>query len=496
MMTESDGSSMADKKQIGKILLRQRAPQPDDSNRTLPEHGEGQRTSPEVSLSDTALLKLLSEQHGVPGIDLSQICLTLDHLEILPQEIAEKYRILPVLEREDRLFVAMIDPRERVILDELEFVTGKRVYPYVALEAALDQVIQDAYQRKSLGATHYIGPNCPPALLEKLGIDETGTSLVEAPSLPEAEPEGMEPLAAPGVVVDDGIGRASRADQIEEQGFGETSPELSVVTQLSELPVLPAPGSKTVLVVDDDADIRKLLVRLLTRAGHRVLEADRGLLALRLVKEHVPDLIVLDAMLPEVHGFDIARRIKHSERYKHVPIILVSAVYRGWRYAEDLKQSYGVDYFIEKPFRIAEISSAVDACLRNSSTPPRDTARDLSAEAEAALSAGVAAYRSGDVDAAIEHLKRGVSIDPLAFRLHFHLGLLYGKRGQVFDAIAALEQAVASNGKHSPSLKNLAILYQKAGFRNRAVETWERALAVAPEEATRQSIRQNLLRLL
>ncbi len=56
------------------------------------------------------------------------------------------------------------------------------------------------------------------------------------------------------------------------------------------------------------------------------------------MKEQTPDLIVLDAMLPEVHGFEIARRIKHSERYGHVPIIMVSAVYRGWRYAEDLKQ--------------------------------------------------------------------------------------------------------------------------------------------------------------
>ena len=68
-----------------------------------------------------------------------------------------------------------------------------------------------------------------------------------------------------------------------------------------------------------------------------MVEADRGLTALRLVKERHPDLIVLDAMLPEVHGFEIARRIKGSQRYGSIPIIMVSAVYRGWRYAEDLK---------------------------------------------------------------------------------------------------------------------------------------------------------------
>ena len=73
----------------------------------------------------------------------------------------------------------------------------------------------------------------------------------------------------------------------------------------------PAPrgggSGKLILVVDDEEDIRKLVRRLLTDKGHRVIEADRGLVALRLVKEHAPDLILLDAMLPELHGFDIAR---------------------------------------------------------------------------------------------------------------------------------------------------------------------------------------------
>lgn len=492
---------MADKKQIGKILLRQRALHPDDLDRALTEQGGGRlasRLAREGTITGVAALKALSEQHGIPGIDLSQICLKLDQLEVLPREIAEKYRILPVLEREDRLFVAMADPREKTILDELEFVTGKRVYSYVALETELVEVIDAAYQRKLRGEAYYIGPNCPPALLAKLGIDVSGAPVAEPslPPLPSLEPE-PELIGAPGVVVDDELGSASRADDIEEQEFGDTSRELSVVTEVrADHSVRPRPGGKTVLVVDDEADIRKMLVRLLDRAGHRVLEADRGLLALRLVKEHIPDLIVLDAMLPELHGFEIARRIKQSERYRHIPIIMVSAVYRGWRYAEDLKQSCGVDHFIEKPFRIAEVLGAVEACLREAGSIVPDPERDLSAEAERALDAGIEAYRRGDTDEAIEHLKRGVAIDPLAFRLHFHLGLLYGKRGQVFEAIAALESAVASNGQHFPTIKNLAILYQKAGFRNRAVETWERALAVAPEEETRASIREHLLRLL
>jgi Tfp pilus assembly protein PilF len=96
----------------------------------------------------------------------------------------------------------------------------------------------------------------------------------------------------------------------------------------------------------------------------------------------------------------------------------------------------------------------------------------------------------------VGHLKRGLEIDPLAYRLHFHLGLLYGRKGQVYEAISELETAVSINAQHFPAVKNLAVLYQKAGFRNKAAETWERALKLAPDEATRSSIKQHLLSLL
>ena len=120
----------------------------------------------------------------------------------------------------------------------------------------------------------------------------------------------------------------------------------------------------------------------------------------------------------------------------------------------------------------------------------------ISAEAEKCLQTGIAAYQAGDLDAAIAHLKRGSAIDPLAYRVHYHLGLLYGKKGLIYEAIQALETAVEINGKHFPALKNLAVLYQKAGFKLKAVEMWERALGQAPDEPTRQGIKDHLLTLL
>ena len=493
---------MSDKKQIGKILLRQRALSPEQLDRALAEQKGGRlasRLAADGTITDVAALKALSEQHGIPGIDLTQICVKLDDLELLPREIAEKHLILPVLVRDDRLFIAMANPREKKVIDELEFVTGKKVYPYVALDSTLEHVIEEAYGRKARGDSYYVGPNCPAEVRAKLNLDSDGSELASEPSGPldfGALSQGSR-LDAPGIVVDDAASEISRSEDIEESEFGATSRELSVV---AELPgeggagaALPE-GAKTILIIDDEAEIRKMLSRLLSHKGHRVLEAERGHQALRMVKEYAPDLIVLDAMLPEVHGFEIARRIKGSQRYGQIPIIMVSAVYRGWRYAEDLKQTCGVDYFIEKPFKIAEVIAAVEACL----SPGRGKQErpDVSGEAEEALNAGVAAYKAGRLDEAISHLSRGVGIDPLAYRLHFHLGLLYGKKGQVYDAISELETAVKINSQHFAALKNLAILYQKAGFRNKAVETWERALTLAADEPTRISIKEHLLNLL
>ena len=504
-----------ERKPIGRILLEQRAVSAEQLEQALTDKTASGRLASRLTsqgvIDDIDALKALSEQFGIPGIDLNQICLKLEDLEILPKEIAEKHLLLPVLARDENLFVAMGNPNEKKVIDELEFVTGKRVYCYVALEGVLSRVIQSAYARKARGEEYYVGPRCPAETLARFGLDAKGIRSISVPEMPAAPHAGdfefippeflvdeSQPSEPKVVVVGDAIRRSSQ-QEIAEEDFGNLSREVSVV---SELPVASTPAeansnADTVLVVDDDTDIRKMVVRLLSSRGLNVIEADRGLLALRLLKEKSPKLIVLDAMLPEVHGFDIARRIKKSERFARVPIIMISAVYRGWRFAEDLKQGCGVDYFFEKPFRIDELLRAVDTALagvRGEGAGPAE--QDVSKEAEEELSKGIEAYKAGQLDDAIAHLKQGTTIDPLAYRLHFHLGLLHGKKGQVYEAISELERAIELNSKHFAAAKNLAILYQKAGFRHKASEAWERALGLAPDDETRQSIKEHLLNLL
>lgn len=495
-----------EKKQLGRILLRQKLITQQDLDEALDEQRRGppmplaSRLTEAGKVSELDAVRALSEQLGVPGVDLSQVAILVEHL-VIPREIAEAHKILPLLVKDDRIFLAMASPTDKKVIDEIEFVTGKKAYPYVALAGTLLRTTQAAYDAKSQGETYYLGDKVTPATLARLGLStRAAASRAGQPSLAGPRAPSLPPEPAP--VVDDATRRAAASVELSVSELGNLADDVSSITQLPDelrdraTAATPSTGvGKLVLVVDDEEAIRKLIRRILVEKGHRVIEADRGLLALRLVKEHTPDLIILDAMLPELHGFDIARRIKGSARYGHVPIIMISAIYRGWRIAEDLKSAYGIDEYLEKPFKLQALIAAVTRALAQDDKQPDEPHR-TSADADDALREGIGAYRTGNMDAAIAHLRRGVGIDPLAYRLRYHLALLYGKRGQLYEAIGELEQAIELNPKQLPALKNLAVLYEKAGFRHKAVEMWERCVNVAPDADTKAQIKQHLLGLL
>src|SRR5512145_1681503 len=164
-----------EKKPLGRILLEQRAVSVEQLDRALADKSASGRLASRLTeqgiLREVEALKALSEQFGVPGIDLGQICLRLEDLDLLPREIAEQHLILPVLVRDDQLFVAVANPRETKVLEELEFVTSKKVYAYVALEGVLRRVIATAYGRKTRGELYYVAPRCPAEVLSRLGLN-------------------------------------------------------------------------------------------------------------------------------------------------------------------------------------------------------------------------------------------------------------------------------------------------------------------------------------
>src|SRR5256714_110960 len=131
------------------------------------------------------------------------------------------------------------------------------------------------------------------------------------------------------------------------------------------------PDASTILLVDDEESVQKLLTYPLEREGFRVVQARDGEEALdRFSAEHV-DLVVLDVMLPKLDGLEVCRRLRARSM---VPIIMLTA--RDDEVDKVLGLELGADDYITKPFSIREFRSRVRALLRRAAAPPHAGAGD------------------------------------------------------------------------------------------------------------------------
>ncbi|TAL50021.1 MAG: response regulator, partial [Chitinophagaceae bacterium] len=116
--------------------------------------------------------------------------------------------------------------------------------------------------------------------------------------------------------------------------------------------------NSTILVVDDDDSIRSLLQQELSDAGYIIEQATNGKEALESVRKNRPDLIILDVMMPEMNGFDVAAILKNDPQTMDIPIIVLSIVQdkaRGFR--------IGVDRYLTKPIDTGQLFAEVGTLL-------------------------------------------------------------------------------------------------------------------------------------
>jgi len=117
-----------------------------------------------------------------------------------------------------------------------------------------------------------------------------------------------------------------------------------------------------ILVVEDEPAIQELIAANLIRAGHLVLSAADAETAQRLVRDALPDLILLDWMLPGMSGLDLARRLRSDERTRGVPLIMLTA--RGQEHDKVLGLEAGADDYVTKPFSPRELMARIKAVMR------------------------------------------------------------------------------------------------------------------------------------
>ena len=126
-----------------------------------------------------------------------------------------------------------------------------------------------------------------------------------------------------------------------------------------------------VLVADDDEDILALVSLQLERAEMDVIRASSGDEALQLALEHVPDLAVLDVMMPGLNGYQVVERLRDDETTHPMPLILLTARAGG----ADAKYGYqvGADDYVKKPFSPQELRERVEMLLTHGRPPSTDS---------------------------------------------------------------------------------------------------------------------------
>ncbi len=127
-----------------------------------------------------------------------------------------------------------------------------------------------------------------------------------------------------------------------------------------------------ILVIDDDTAINELVKINLELEGYTVFQANDGVKGFALAKQELPNLIILDIMMPEVDGFTVAKRIRENETTKDIPIIMLTALSE----LNDKVNGFniGVDDYLVKPFEIEELKVRVRALLKRSNSIPKSAA--------------------------------------------------------------------------------------------------------------------------
>ncbi|WP_066635129.1 response regulator transcription factor [Desulfolucanica intricata] len=129
-----------------------------------------------------------------------------------------------------------------------------------------------------------------------------------------------------------------------------------------------------VLVVDDEQNILEIIQFNLEREGYHIITAKDGNTALELARSEIPDLIVLDIMLPEQDGFTVCRLLQQEAKTRSIPIIMLSA--RGDELDKILGLEMGADDYVTKPFSPRELVARIKARLRRSEETESSSIKD------------------------------------------------------------------------------------------------------------------------
>ncbi|KAK1548270.1 hypothetical protein Q3G72_004577 [Acer saccharum] len=454
-------------------------------------------------LPELTALQLVSEVCGVPGVDVHKVPYSPAAAAKIPLAVAQRYTLFPMALQGHQLHLAMADPDNMSVRDELSFGSGCDILPYAALAGRITDHLESTYAAADAVAKHATH-GASSSIVTGVSLPVVASSAKVAPvlNLP------IEPAAA-------------MAQSMAQAPAVEPPPAQNIIVR---------PGSaRTILVVEDEAISRELILKALAPTGCTLVAASDGLTGLNMVREREPVLVVLDAMLPQVHGFEICRKIKTSKRFAKTQVLMVSATYKGWQTAAAIKKTYGADEFLQKPFSMADMRQIVErlmpatemrtpaaapppahvatshvapppaaaATVKTEHTPPPSMAAPTPTPApvasnRASLLQGLDHLKGGNVDAALASLQAAERQDPFSAEVQHAIGKCHEVGNQPFRAIYHHERAIELSPGMFGALHSLAQLYQAEGFLNKSRDYWRRAAQNASSPEMQRIIRAHL----
>jgi pilus assembly protein CpaE len=180
-----------------------------------------------------------------------------------------------------------------------------------------------------------------------------------------------------------------------------------------------------VLIVDDDPAILKLVQRALKPKGYEVLTATTGTEGLNQVQAEEPDIIVLDKVMPDIDGFEIARRLRREPIFAHIPIVILT----GASELGDKLDAFnaGADDYLTKPFEVDELAARLAALLRRAEAFKAAKTQTLKAVDDARL-------------LAVHSLRGGIGCSTLSVNLAYGLASLWQAPVLLMDMVMSAGQ--------------------------------------------------------
>jgi DNA-binding response OmpR family regulator len=473
---------------------------------------------------EQALCQALARLHGTPAIVLSASVIDLGAVGLLPRILAERHGLLPVAIDEDTLTLAVPDEDVGPIIEQVQFASGRQVVTLIGVKKIVEDAIGPTYDAAHRGdkvlAGHQAagtephltivadtpGGSVPPQVVFAQELVEATAGTSELDQLAPVFDEASAPVATPESTIE-----FDAADVIDEEEVGppaagqgpdaaDDAPARAVPIAQIELKRVPvvrpahppstvaaAPTPTDVVLAEDDDAIAELIAKVATHDGFEVQHAASGDAAVELLRRFRPRLILLDAMLPGVHGFEICARAKGSETFKDTPIVMISAVYKGWEQQRDIQEVHGADAFVEKPFDIQFLRKLIAGYLGNAIArePIDNGAAQRIEQLRVEVKEGIS---FGNLSGADLAARQWVGLDPFDGEAYLEVGNVAAQRGDLPEALKAYEFAVVYAPRSFAARTNLAMVYERMGFIKRAIRTWNAAASIAPDDATRQQL--------